>query len=130
MKVTALLVLKCVGAGDSSSSSSEGPDPLVLANATDVSHFGFFQRPAAREFILFVGRTVARRTPPSQRQSVQHQGLLSRSQSLAILGIFGFCLLDFFADLFDLIKSVSSRILSLLDLFAYATSSLKKLELR
>ncbi|KMZ73205.1 hypothetical protein ZOSMA_150G00040 [Zostera marina] len=73
MKVTALLVLKCVGAGDSSSSSSEGPDPLVLANATDVSHFGFFQRPAAREFILFVGRTVARRTPPSQRQSVQHQ---------------------------------------------------------
>ncbi|KAJ0976798.1 hypothetical protein J5N97_012272 [Dioscorea zingiberensis] len=65
MKITALLVLKA----DSSSSG----DPVVLANATDVSHFGYFQRSAAREFILFVGRTVAKRTPPAQRQSVQHE---------------------------------------------------------
>lgn len=66
MKITALLVLKC---------TPEGSDPVILANATDVTHFGYFQRPSVREFIVFVGRTVARRTPPGQRQSVQHEGL-------------------------------------------------------
>ncbi|CAL9199954.1 unnamed protein product, partial [Musa hybrid cultivar] len=71
MKITALLVLRTTGAGDSSSSGSS--DPVVLANASDVSHFGFFQRTAAKEFILFVGRTVANRTSPGQRQSVQHE---------------------------------------------------------
>ncbi|CAL9069015.1 unnamed protein product [Musa banksii] len=70
MKITALLLLRT--AGDCSSSS--GPsDPVVLANASDVSHFGYFQRTAAKEFILFVARTVAKRTPPGQRQSVQHE---------------------------------------------------------
>ncbi|XP_074591607.1 VAMP-like protein YKT61 [Curcuma longa] len=73
MKITALLVLKTSGAGDTSSSSSSGADPVVLANASDVSHFGYFQRSAAKEFILFVSRTVAKRTPPGQRQSVQHE---------------------------------------------------------
>ncbi|WOL15652.1 VAMP-like protein YKT61 [Canna indica] len=72
MKITALLILRAHGAGDSSSSSGSS-DPVVLANATDVSHFGYFQRTAAREFILFVSRTVANRTPPGQRQSVQHE---------------------------------------------------------
>uniref|UniRef100_A0A1D1ZGS6 VAMP-like protein YKT61 n=1 Tax=Anthurium amnicola TaxID=1678845 RepID=A0A1D1ZGS6_9ARAE len=71
MKITALLVMKSSGSGEASSSGQS--DPVVLANATDVSHFGYFQRSAAREFILFVGRTVAKRTPPSQRQSVQHE---------------------------------------------------------
>ncbi|XP_047311959.1 VAMP-like protein YKT61 [Impatiens glandulifera] len=64
MKITALLVLRC---------NSEGSEPMILANATDVTHFGFFQRPSVREFIVFVGRTVAKRTPPGQRQSVQHE---------------------------------------------------------
>lgn len=65
MKITALLVLKC---------NPEGTDPVILANALDVSHFGYFQRSSVKEFILFVARTVASRTPPSQRQSVQHEG--------------------------------------------------------
>ncbi|KAL6613758.1 hypothetical protein ACP70R_036028 [Stipagrostis hirtigluma subsp. patula] len=78
MKITALLVLKSPGDSSSSSSapsSSGGAEQqaVVLANATDVSHFGYFQRPAAREFILFVARTVAVRTPPGRRQSVQHE---------------------------------------------------------
>ncbi|XP_072981138.1 VAMP-like protein YKT61 [Typha angustifolia] len=73
MKITALLVLKCSSSGDSSSSSGGSTDPVVLANASDVSHFGYFQRNAAKEFILFVGRTVAKRTAPGQRQSVQHE---------------------------------------------------------
>ncbi|KAK3162572.1 hypothetical protein QOZ80_1BG0091080 [Eleusine coracana subsp. coracana] len=77
MKITALLVLKpSSGAGGSSSTSSgggSGSEAVVLANGTDVSHFGYFQRNAAREFIVFVARTVAQRTPPGQRQSVQHE---------------------------------------------------------
>uniref|UniRef100_A0A803QBE6 VAMP-like protein YKT61 n=1 Tax=Cannabis sativa TaxID=3483 RepID=A0A803QBE6_CANSA len=60
----ALLVLKC---------QPEGSDPIILANASDVSHFGYFQRSSVKEFIVFVGRTVAKRTPPGQRQSVQHE---------------------------------------------------------
>lgn len=67
MKITALLVLKC---------TPEGSDPVILVNASDLSSFGFFQRPSVREFIVFVGRTVAKRTPPGQRQSVQHEGLI------------------------------------------------------
>ncbi|KAG0449822.1 hypothetical protein HPP92_027099 [Vanilla planifolia] len=63
--------LQVPAVGDSSSSDSV--EPVVLANASDVSHFGYFQRSAAKEFILFVGRTVAKRTLPSQRQSVQHE---------------------------------------------------------
>ncbi|XP_042385088.1 VAMP-like protein YKT61 [Zingiber officinale] len=70
MRVTALVILN---SAVSSSSSPEAADPVVLANATDVSRFGYFQRFAAREFILFVARTVANRTPPGQRQSVQHE---------------------------------------------------------
>ncbi|ONM36192.1 VAMP-like protein YKT61 [Zea mays] len=75
MKITALLVLKpsTSGAGSSSSGGQSGPEAVVLANATDVSHFGYFQRSAAREFIVFVARTVAQRTQPGQRQSVQHE---------------------------------------------------------
>ncbi|KAL4302241.1 hypothetical protein GQ457_10G017990 [Hibiscus cannabinus] len=64
MKITALVVLKV---------HPEGSDPIIVANATDVSRFGYFQRPSVREFIVFVSRTVAKRTPPGQRQSVQHE---------------------------------------------------------
>ncbi|KAL6505310.1 VAMP-like protein ykt61 [Orobanche gracilis] len=64
MKITALLLLKC---------AAEGSDPVILANESDVSRFGYFQRSSVKEFIVFVGRTVAKRTPPGQRQSVQHE---------------------------------------------------------
>jgi synaptobrevin family protein YKT6 len=76
MKITALLVLK--SPGESASAASVGGEQqqqaLVLANASDVSRFGFFQRPAAREFIVFVARTVALRTAAGSRQTVQHEG--------------------------------------------------------
>lgn len=65
MKITALLVLKCGAASQE--------DAKVLANASDVSHFGYFQRASAKEFILFVARTIAKRTPAGQRQSVQQE---------------------------------------------------------
>jgi synaptobrevin family protein YKT6 len=77
MKITALLVLK--SPGDPAAASSAGGEQkqqqaVVLANASDVSRFGFFQRPAAREFIVFVARTVALRTAAGSRQTVQHEG--------------------------------------------------------
>lgn len=75
MKITALLVLKSTG---------DGSESVFLANASDVSHFGYFQRSSVKEFIVFVGRTVANRTPQGQRQSVQHEGL--NSVKFSILG--------------------------------------------
>lgn len=63
MRITALVLLKCVG----------GEEAKLLANATDVSHFGYFQRTSAREFIVFVARTIAKRTPSGQRQSVEQE---------------------------------------------------------
>ncbi|CAA7041528.1 unnamed protein product [Microthlaspi erraticum] len=52
----------------------ETSEPIILANASDVSHFGYFQRSSVKEFVVFAGRTVASRTPPSQRQYVQREG--------------------------------------------------------
>lgn len=66
MKITALLVLKAPAV--------QGGESLMLANVSDVSHFGFFQRQAAKEFILFASRTIAGRTPLGQRQSVEQDG--------------------------------------------------------
>nr|ACG27141.1 hypothetical protein [Zea mays] len=86
MKITAHLVLKpsTSGAGSSSSSGESGPETVVIANAMDVSHFGYFQCSSARGFIVFVAHTIAQRTQPGQRQSVQHEGNL-RSDRLSDL---------------------------------------------
>ncbi|KAE8718887.1 VAMP-like protein YKT62 [Hibiscus syriacus] len=81
MKITSLLVLKC---------HPEGSDPIILANASDVSHFGYFQRPSIREFIVFVSRTVSKRTPPGQRQSVQHEEYMVHSYNRNGLCAIGF----------------------------------------
>ncbi|XP_076920631.1 VAMP-like protein YKT61 [Bidens hawaiensis] len=83
MKITALLVLK-------SDSRSDGSDPVILANATDVTHFGYFQRVTVKQFIVFVGRTVAKRTPPDQRQSVQHEEYKVHSYNRNGLCVVGF----------------------------------------
>ena len=50
MKITAILVLKVPAV--------QGGELLMLANVSDVSHFGIFQRQAAKEFILFASRTI------------------------------------------------------------------------
>ena len=78
MKITALLVMKVSPAPASST--------VLLANASDVSQFGFFQRPSAKEFIVFASRTIAGRTPLGQRQSVEQDGMLF--YPAWILGIF------------------------------------------
>ncbi|KAI0507753.1 hypothetical protein KFK09_013881 [Dendrobium nobile] len=107
MKITAILVIKCSGAGDSSSSGSA--EPVVLANASDVSHFGYFQRSAAKEFILFVARTVAKRTPPSQRQSVQHEEYKVHSYNRN-----GLCAVTFMDDHYP-VRSAFSLLSTVLD---------------
>ncbi|KAG8078583.1 hypothetical protein GUJ93_ZPchr0007g5076 [Zizania palustris] len=115
MKITALLVLKPLSSGAGGSSSSAAPgggsgsEAAVLANATDVSHFGFFQRSAAREFIVFVARTVAQRTQPGQRQSVQHEEYKVHSHNRN-----GLCVVAFMDDHYP-VRSAFSLLNKVLD---------------
>jgi synaptobrevin family protein YKT6 len=46
---------------------------VVLSNASDLSSFSFYQRGSAGEFMTFLSKTVAERTPQGQRQTVQEQ---------------------------------------------------------
>lgn len=100
MKITAILVVKC---SDSSS------DPVVLANATDVSHFGFFQRNAAKEFIIFAARTISKRTAAGQRQSVQHE-----EYKVHAYNVNGLCVLGFMDDHYP-VRSAFSLLNMVLD---------------
>lgn len=61
MKVTALSLWK---------SNGDDREPHVLGKAEDVAEFGFFQRPSVREMLVFISRTVAKRTAVGARQSV------------------------------------------------------------
>ncbi|KAJ6819546.1 VAMP-like protein YKT61 [Iris pallida] len=113
MKITAILVIKTSGTAGGSSSSSGSASasgvPVVVANATGVSHFGFFQRGAAREFILFAARTIAERTAPSQRQSVQHDEYKVHSYNRN-----GLCALAFMDDHYP-VRSAFSLLNKVLD---------------
>ncbi|XP_031378035.1 VAMP-like protein YKT61 isoform X1 [Punica granatum] len=100
MKITALLVLKV---------NPDGSDPVILSNASDVSHFGYFQRSSVKEFIVFVGRTVAKRTPPGQRQSVQHEEYKVHSYNRN-----GLCALGFMDDHYP-VRSAFSLLNQILD---------------
>ena len=80
MKLTAILLLKWNGDGD----------PYILGQAGDLSSFGFFQRGAVKEMISFVGRTVAKRTQPGQRQSVQQVPLTPHPRCSTTISCEGF----------------------------------------
>ncbi|KAJ6617246.1 Longin-like domain-containing protein [Mycena sp. CBHHK59/15] len=43
----------------------------LLANANELSSFSFYQKGSVGEFMSFLSKTVAERTPQGQRQSVQ-----------------------------------------------------------
>jgi synaptobrevin family protein YKT6 len=62
MKLTAIAVVKY-----------NGPDtePYILSFVADLSSFGYFQRSSVKEFLMFVSRTVSRKTAVGQRQTVQ-----------------------------------------------------------
>ncbi|DBA93073.1 hypothetical protein WJX82_003350 [Trebouxia sp. C0006] len=63
MKLTAVTILKWNGEKDA----------YLLGIAADLSSFGFFQRSTVKEMLTFLSRTVAKRTQPGQRQSVQQE---------------------------------------------------------
>lgn len=67
MKVTALSLWK---------SNGESAEPYALGGAQDVAEFGFFQRASVREMLIFISRTVAKRTPVGARQSVQQDAYM------------------------------------------------------
>ena len=62
MKLTAVALFKWNG---------ENSDALMLGLAADLSTFGFFQRGTVKEMLVFLCRTVAKRTPTGRRQTVQ-----------------------------------------------------------
>ena len=46
-------------------------EPVTLVQAVELSSCGFFQRGSLREMITFFNKTITKRSPPGQRQSVQ-----------------------------------------------------------
>ena len=50
---------------------------VVLSNTSDLSSLGFFQRGSAAEFMAFLSKTIAERTPQGQRQVVQYQSYVA-----------------------------------------------------
>lgn len=61
MKVYSLSVILAPPSGTST----------VLSTASDLSSFSFYQKGSVGEFLSFFSKTVAERTPQTQRQSVQ-----------------------------------------------------------
>ncbi|GAB4832716.1 VAMP-like protein ykt61 [Ancistrocladus abbreviatus] len=100
MKITAILIFRSTPTDES---------PIILANASDVSHFGYFQRSSVREFIVFVSRTVAKRTEPGQRQSVQHEEYKVHAYNRG-----GLCALGFMDDHYP-VRSAFSLLNQVLD---------------
>ena len=48
-----------------------GKESKILTAASDLSSYSFFQKGTVQEFMTFFSKTVADRTAPGQRQSVQ-----------------------------------------------------------
>jgi synaptobrevin homolog YKT6 len=63
MKLTAVSILKWNGEQEAN----------LLGLSADLSNFGYFQRGSVKEMLIFVSRTVAKRTQPGQRQTVQNE---------------------------------------------------------
>lgn len=64
VKLTCVAILKYNG---------PDKDPYILGFAADLSTFGYFQRGTVKEMLMFVSRTVARKTLVGQRQTVQQE---------------------------------------------------------
>ena len=67
MKVTSLSLWKWNG---------DNVEPTCLGKAEDVQEFGYFQRGSVREMLIFISRTIVKRTQPGQRQSVEQDQYL------------------------------------------------------
>eukprot|EP01041_Mallomonas_annulata_P008976 gene8976-18574_t len=53
--------------------NSDCEEAVMLVQACELSSFGFFQRGSVKEMVTFFSKTISKRTPPGQRQSVQNQ---------------------------------------------------------
>ena len=62
VKLTAVAILKYNG---------PEKEPHILGFSADLMSFGYFQRNSVKEFLMFVSRTVGRKTAVGQRQTVQ-----------------------------------------------------------
>lgn len=58
-------------------------EPLILSSAVDVSNVGIWQRSSAREFLIFLSRTVAKRMQPMSRTQVNEKEHVLFAQSFA-----------------------------------------------
>ncbi|KAG0244800.1 palmitoyltransferase [Actinomortierella wolfii] len=63
------------------------PGSKVIVQAQDVSSFGFFQRSSIAEFMTFMSQTIAEKTQPGQRQSIEESNYVghvyARSEGVA-----------------------------------------------
>lgn len=80
MKLLALLILKpLLGLPE----GEDGRGPIVCSSAIDVSSVGYFQRNAAKEFIILLSRTVAKRaTAGTKTQVIQNGNAIFAQSSL------------------------------------------------
>ncbi|KAG5492626.1 hypothetical protein JKF63_01205 [Porcisia hertigi] len=67
MKLYGLLILKPYAQG-------ADKEAVICCSAIDVSSFGFFQRTSAREFIVFLSRTVAKRVALGGKTQITENG--------------------------------------------------------
>jgi len=51
------------------------PDPVVLCQESDLSSFGFFERPTVRQMLQFFGKTVVGRIKPGSRTTVDQDDM-------------------------------------------------------
>lgn len=65
--------MKVVGIAILRYNSDSTPEPVMLSQAVELSSFGFFQRGTVKEMITFFNKTIVKRTPLGQRQSVQNE---------------------------------------------------------
>ncbi|KAL0024587.1 hypothetical protein WJX77_000587 [Trebouxia sp. C0004] len=63
----------CVTLTFSNKATSRIASQTDSPTSEDLSSFGFFQRNTVKEMLTFLSRTVAKRTQPGQRQSVQQE---------------------------------------------------------
>lgn len=83
MKLLGLLVVKPLppsNAGDASE-GGVGRESVICSSAIDVSSVGYFQRGAAKEFIYFLSRTVAKRVSGGTKAQIIQNGNAIFAQS-------------------------------------------------
>ncbi|KAG8936662.1 palmitoyltransferase [Tulasnella sp. 418] len=71
MKIYSMSVLRVPSSGQAT----------TLSSASDLSSFSFYQRGSVAEFMTFFSKTVAERTQPGQRQSIQENNYIAHVYS-------------------------------------------------